>query len=133
MTQIAFCAVNRVTFSIHEESHPRTSSPPPKPTSEGETRKNFVPIPWRVIGGGVRVGIQVEDAENNDSCTTFSKDLSLDISPISNEKISVIRPGNISRQRSNSIPSAPSITQFRVDHVRPSPLTVLLGRSRTMT
>ncbi|PPQ92832.1 hypothetical protein CVT25_004320 [Psilocybe cyanescens] len=102
---------------IHDEPNSRVSSPPPpKAVSEkegGEGRKNFVPIPWRVIGGGVRVGIQKDEDEDDpisdtdDAC--YPPESSVTLAPIKSD--TTYRP------RSNSIPSTPSITQVRVDHL----------------
>jgi hypothetical protein len=57
--------LNEAIFSIHEPGR-KSGSPtsaanpqlPPKPVSQIEEnkKKNFFPISWRVIGGGVKMG-----------------------------------------------------------------------------
>ena len=108
--------------SAHDEIFSRSPSPPPKPSpkptpsEKDETNhKNFVPIPWRVIGGGVLVSTAKKDGNEGDKfvpsidCSLPSKPASFSLPPL---KINT-------RQRSNSIPTTPSITQVNVEHVSP--------------
>jgi hypothetical protein len=109
---------NPVIFhSIHDEKWSRSSSPEGSSQSstvekEESPRKNFVPIPWRVIGGGVLVSTarkdEAEEQPTTDvDCPIPSRPANIALPPL---KIST-------RQRSNSIPSTPSITQVKVEHV----------------
>ncbi|KAF8964429.1 hypothetical protein BDZ97DRAFT_1919112 [Flammula alnicola] len=106
---------NACTF-MHDEPRSGTSSPvPAKPLTAGKddnARKNFVPIPWRVIGGGVPVSIKKDD-DNDES---FDPDADCPI-PSKPGNISLPPLKIISRQRSNSIPSTPSITQVKAEHL----------------
>lgn len=104
---------------MHDENPSRSPSPTSPMTSPAEKerddlpRKNFVPIQWRVIGGGVLVstakkeGDEGETFNPNIDCSLPSKPASTSLPPL---KI-------ITRQRSNSIPPTPSITQVNVEHV----------------
>lgn len=104
--------------SIHDEIQdppspsPRTTLPVKYPSLTDETeKKNFFPITWRVIGGGVRVGVAKES----------DRDLILDDGNTSTpHKPSQLPPLKLpsSRRRSNSIPSTPSNTLFNVEQVR---------------
>lgn len=103
-------------LSIHDNnrdllnsSSPRPMSPVKYPTLTDETdKKNFSPVKWRVIGGGVRMGVMKND-EN---------DHSLVDSPSSVQKPSVLPPLKISvRRRSSSIPPTPSDVLINVEHV----------------
>lgn len=58
-------SVNKLLSSIHEEPLPTTTQNlkappglPPKPTSQQEEnrKRNYFPVSWRVIGGGVLIG-----------------------------------------------------------------------------
>lgn len=108
-----------IVQSIHDEPNSSVPSPPTtKPVSEkegSEVRKNFVPIPWRVIGGGVRVGIQKDEDEEDPE--SDSEDAYYSPEPPPPKKPAPIKSDTAYRPRSNSIPSTPSITQVRVDHV----------------
>jgi hypothetical protein len=80
-----------------------------------EARKNFVPIPWRVIGGGVLIGMKKDgpsDEKSSDPDHPYSSHTLLSNKP----KLAPLKM--ISRQRSNSIPPTPSIAQVKVEHVR---------------
>ena len=105
--------------SIHGEIQNYTSSSSTRPMSpvkypslmDETEKKNFFPITWRVIGGGVRVGVAKES----------DRDLSLDNGNTSTpHKPSQLPPLKLpsSRRRSNSIPSTPSNTLFSVEQVR---------------
>lgn len=80
-----------------------------------EARKNFVPIPWRVIGGGVLVGMKKDDSSNEKSSDSDHPYPS-HILPSKPAPLKII-----SRQRSNSIPPTPSIAQVKMQHVRSRP------------
>jgi hypothetical protein len=77
-------------------------------------RKNFVPIPWRVIGGGVLVGVKKDEPSDEKSNFDSGSDF-----PYS----SLAPPPNpaplkiITRQRSNSIPPTPSTAQVKAEHL----------------
>ncbi|KAH9480599.1 hypothetical protein JR316_0007199 [Psilocybe cubensis] len=109
---------NACTF-IHDEPSPRVPTPPATKSAsakeDGEVRKNFVPIPWRVIGGGVRVGIQRN--EDEDDPESDSDDAYYPPEPPLSKKPAPIKSDTTYRPRSNSIPSTPSITQVKVDHL----------------
>ncbi|KAF8195463.1 hypothetical protein BJ912DRAFT_957052, partial [Pholiota molesta] len=89
---------------IHDEKWSRSSSPEGSSQSstvekEESPRKNFVPIPWRD---------EAEEQPTTDvDCPIPSRPANIALPPL---KIST-------RQRSNSIPSTPSITQVKVEHV----------------
>ncbi|KAF4617556.1 hypothetical protein D9613_005971 [Agrocybe pediades] len=102
---------------IHDEPHliaalgdKDTKEDLPK---EETARKNFVPIPWRVIGGGVLVGVQKE--EDSD---VSDEGESLNDSQTAKSKKPAVGPLKIvSRKRSNSIPPTPSTTQVMVEQL----------------
>lgn len=76
-----------------------------------EVRKNFVPIPWRVIGGGVLVGKKKDDSldeKSSDSDHPYSSH----ILPSKPAPLKII-----TRQRSNSIPPTPSVAQVKIEHL----------------
>lgn len=79
-----------------------------------EARKNFVPIPWRVIGGGVLIGMKKDDPSDEKSSDP-DHPYSSHMLP---SKPAPLKLKMISRQRSNSIPPTPSISQVKVEHVR---------------
>lgn len=90
-------------------------SPVKYPSLSDETdEKNFFPITWRVIGGGVRVGVVKESNRNlilNDNGNVFEN--------MTPHKPSGLPPLKLPcRKRSNSIPSTPSNTLFNVEQVR---------------
>lgn len=72
-----------------------------------------MPIPWRVIGGGVLVGVQKEGDASNTGTEQDDTQIVKSKKPIGPLKIVV------SRKRSNSIPPTPSINQVNVGHVNP--------------
>ena len=82
-----------------------------------EARKNFVPIPWRVIGGGVLIGMKKDDPSDEKSSdpdypySSHTLPSKPNLPPLK----------MMSRQRSNSIPPTPSISQVKVEHVRSRP------------
>jgi len=85
-------------------------SPVRYPSLADETdKKNFFPVTWRVIGGGVRMGV-VKDDETARSFvdTGGTSQHSVQKPPL---KIPI-------RQRSNSIPPTPSNVLINVEHVR---------------
>jgi hypothetical protein len=124
-----------VLSSIHGEipdgsdsSSPRATSPVRYPSLSDEAdRKNFFPITWRVIGGGVRVGIAKDG----------NRDLILDEEGNTLERSTPLKPSQLpplklpSRKRSNSIPSTPSNTLFNVEQVRDIPLCSLIADADT--
>lgn len=83
-----------------------------------EARKNFVPIPWRVIGGGVLIGMKKDDPLDEKS-SDLDHPYSSPALPSNKPKLAPLKM--ISRQRSNSIPPTPSISQVKVEHVRSRP------------
>lgn len=83
---------------------------------EDNGSKNYFPVPWRVIGGGVRVGVKTEDSDPHSIVTgSYSGDLASKLDK-GTPSIQVI-----SRKRSNSNPPTPSphSQQFKIEHVRP--------------
>ena len=70
--------------SIHEEPLPTTTQNlkappglPPKPTSQQEEnrKRNFFPVSWRVIGGGVVIGDLSRRRDSSaSSCRSYSAD-----------------------------------------------------------
>ena len=104
--------------SIHDEvRHQNPSSPVKEPNLKEENcRKNYFPVPWRVIGGGVRVGItETEDLDLYSIANTL-RPVNL-ASKLENDTPTKI----VSRKRSNSNPPTPSphSLQFKVEHVSP--------------
>lgn len=97
-------------LSIHDEMEF-----PESPVSKGELRRDFFPIPWRVIGGGVLVGVKREgdgDEREAESSNTGGTNHS------SSKQTSNMSPIKIvTRQRSNSIPPTPSTAQVKVERV----------------
>ncbi|CAA7262969.1 unnamed protein product [Cyclocybe aegerita] len=101
---------------IHDEGYPIIASPAKhsrfssSSNEEGE-RKSYFPIPWRVIGGGVLVGVKKDEEDEADSDYEYA------------EKAAAAKPNSVSpikiitRQRSNSIPPTPSTTQVKVEHL----------------
>lgn len=93
----------------------------PSPVKESnvkeENRKNYFPVSWRVIGGGVRVGIT--ETEDSDLYSTANTSRPVNHSAPRLEIDTPIKM--ISRKRSNSNPPAPSphSLQFKVEHVCP--------------
>lgn len=91
----------------------------PNPLSPKE---NFFPISWRVIGGGVVVGTNKENAPVADSDSVPS----VPDSPATPDNLSApaplaIKTSNLQsptqRKRSNSIPNTPSSSQLLVGNV----------------
>ena len=109
---------------MHDELRHRIPSPVRESNLKEENcRKNYFPVPWRVIGGGVRVGI----TETEDSDLYSTANTSRPVNPASkleNDALNKI----IFRKRSNSNPPTPSphSLQFKVEHVCRSPLRVIL-------
>ncbi|KAF8903102.1 hypothetical protein CPB84DRAFT_1774823 [Gymnopilus junonius] len=99
---------------IHDESLSDTSSSPQKassPIKEDLDRKSFIPVPWRVIGGGVLVGIKKDGADDN---SAFDSEDSSSEDPHPQIFKKAVTPINtITRKRSNSIPSTPSVAQTK--------------------
>ena len=103
-------------ISIHDESRHQIPSPVKESNPKEEIcRKNYFPVPWRVIGGGVRVGIT--ETEDSDLFSTANTSRPVN----SASKLENDTPTNISisRQRSNSDPHTPNphSLQFKVEHV----------------
>lgn len=100
-------------LSTHDETRHQAPSPVKESNSKEENgRKNYFPVPWRVIGGGVRVGIKTDDS---DPCSAATVD------PASKLDKGTPSTRIISRKRSNSNPPTPGphSQQFKVEHVRP--------------
>jgi len=103
-------------ISIHDENRNRSNSSSPVPVSpvkypslaDETDKRNFFPVAWRVIGGGVRVAVAKEEEKDPTSSTigSSSKPKPLSLPPL---KVPT-------RQRSNSIPST-SNTLIHVEHV----------------
>jgi len=116
----SFCRVYCVIelpFSIHEEPVPTIIDPttqnmnappglPPKPTSRQEQnrKRNYFPISWRVIGGGVLIG----DPNRKPALAAFPghfTPLSTDTSPVDGDSGSTKWPenaeGDYTERRSN--------------------------------
>jgi len=89
---------------------------------EENCRKNYFPVPWRVIGGGVRVGI----TETEDSDSDLYSTPNTSRPPASKFEYDHDTPTKIFyRKRSNSNPPTPSphSLHFKVEHVgRVNPL-----------
>ena len=107
--------------SIHDgirdysgSSSPRLVSPVKYPSLVDEDdKKNFFPVTWRVIGGGVRVGVVME---SNDLILHDNGNVFEHSTP---HKPSQLPPLTLpNRKRSNSIPSTPSNSLFNVEQVR---------------
>jgi len=96
---------------IHDESRHQTLSPVKELDPKEDSRKNYFPVPWRVIGGGVRVGINTEDS---DPYSTVTGSHLVD-SPSKNNN-GAPSAQVLSRKRSNSNPLTPSphSQQFKV-------------------
>ncbi|KAF5315359.1 hypothetical protein D9619_007136 [Psilocybe cf. subviscida] len=100
-------------------SSPKSPSSPLK-EKEGTTRKDFVPIPWRVIGGGVRLSANTSKVDDSAEQVSYkfdaahAKDCMLPSRP---PQLNLLPIKVVSRQRSNSIPSTPSIAQIKVEHL----------------
>lgn len=107
-------------------SFARKAPPSPKVTSspikekDATARKDFVPIPWRVIGGGVRLSANTSKSDDSAEQVSYkfdaaqAKDCMLPSRP---PQLNLLPIKVVSRQRSNSIPSTPSIAQIKVEHV----------------
>ncbi|KAF8158196.1 hypothetical protein B0H34DRAFT_797611 [Crassisporium funariophilum] len=110
---------------MHDEYCSGTSSPAPmkhlKPLMHKDEsgRRNYFPIPWRVIGGGVRVGVvEKDDKANLAQYSTDSGAAPSSLHPLPSRVDSGISPLKIiTRQRSNSIPPTPSTIHFKVEHL----------------
>jgi len=91
-------------------------SPVKYPSLADETdAKNFFPVTWRVIGGGVRVGVAKENGRDlilHENGNAFEHSISSQLPPLKLPN----------RKRSNSIPPTPSNSLFNVEQVRYSDL-----------
>ncbi|KAF9533069.1 hypothetical protein CPB83DRAFT_527207 [Crepidotus variabilis] len=111
---------NTCTF-VHEEDRP--GSPLPQPASPvkyptlTDDSKNYYPITWRVIGGGVRVGMTRDDENRPPAYDTAE---SSEHTSTPHEKPHLPALKMMTRQRSNSIPSTPSNIQVKVDQLFPA-------------
>ena len=97
---------------------------------EEDSRKNYFPVPWRVIGGGVRVGItETEDSDLYSTANTSRPD-NHSASKLENDTPIKI----VTRKRSNSNPPAPSphALQFKVEHVCLLRVTFFLSHSNLL-
>jgi len=97
---------------IHDESRHQPPSPVKESNPKENSRKNYFPVPWRVIGGGVRVGIDTEGSTTTSSCPVQVDPPSKSDNGSSSTKVT-------SRKRSNSNPLAPSphSMQFKMEHL----------------
>ncbi|PPR00461.1 hypothetical protein CVT24_004522 [Panaeolus cyanescens] len=82
-------------------------------SKEDMSKKNFFPIPWRVIGGGVLVGVKRDGDDKEEESSEIDRPHSSDSKQSSN--MSPIKI--VTRQRSNSIPPTPSTAQVKVEHL----------------
>jgi hypothetical protein len=101
---------------MHDELKHQISSPVKEADLKEENcRKNYFPVPWRVIGGGVRVGINETEDSDLYSTTNSSCSVNHPASKLENDTPIKI----VTRKRSNSNPPAPSphSLQFKVEHV----------------
>ncbi|KAG5638672.1 hypothetical protein H0H81_011052 [Sphagnurus paluster] len=118
---------------------------PPKPISiaEENKKKNFFPISWRVIGGGVLMGASEPNVNFERDGTSFGGaeqsacgaaarqmfiESSILVSPPSAEKSDRSPPRPITRTRSTSNPPNPTSAHVKVDTVRPGGQNVQLFR-----
>jgi len=101
-------------ISIHDENGNRSDSSSPQPVSpvkypslaDETDKRNFFPITWRVIAGGVRVAVAKDDEKDRN------------LSNIGGSSKPKPPPLKVpTRQRSNSIPSTTSNTLIHVEHV----------------
>lgn len=89
------------TFRHNEPVHPNTS-------------KNYFPISWRVIGGGVLIGSKKTDCDPEEASVSSSESLdSLELS--APKPTSLPLPKTFPRPRSNSIPPTPTTNQVKVE------------------
>ena len=113
--------------SIHDDELRHQIPSPVKESNlkEENCRKNYFPVPWRVIGGGVRVGITEKEDSNLYSTANTSRPVNHPASKL--EKNDTPTKTLASRKRSNSNPPTPSphSLQFKVEHVCP-PFHVIL-------
>jgi len=113
------CPKGSLCTFIHDELKHQIPSPVKDSNLKEEScRKNYFPVPWRVIGGGVRVGItETEDLEDSDLFSTANTSRPVDHSALKLENVTPIKI--LSRKRSNSNPLAPSphSLQFKVEHL----------------
>jgi hypothetical protein len=99
--------------SMHDELRHQTPSPVKESDLKEENcRKNYFPVPWRVIGGGVRVGIT--ETEDSDLYSTANTSRPPASKPENDTPTKIVY-----RKRSNSNPPTPSphSLQFKVEHV----------------
>lgn len=88
------------TFRHNELVHPNTS-------------KNYFPISWRVIGGGVLIGSKKTDYDPEEGSVSSSESLG-SLEPSAPKPTSLPLPKTFSRPRSNSIPPTPTTNQVKV-------------------
>ncbi|TFK40748.1 hypothetical protein BDQ12DRAFT_465898 [Crucibulum laeve] len=113
-----------------EQSSPRSKAPKSPSSSEDSPKKNYFPISWRVIGGGVRVGgkqsdagSDLEDKEGSSDHDVPQENSPPDLSSFRDALPQVFRDKDsavpsykpIKRARSSSIPPTPSTVPVRVD------------------
>jgi hypothetical protein len=105
--------------SVHDDELRHQIPSPVKESNfnEENCRKNYFPVPWRVIGGGVRVGI----TETEDSDLYSTANTSRPVNPSSTKLENDTPTKIVSRKRSNSNPPTPSphSLQFKAEHVCP--------------
>ena len=109
--------------SIHDELRHQTPSPIKESNLKEENcRKNYFPVPWRVIGGGVRVGItETEDSDLSYSTPNISRPPTSKFENDHDHDHDDTPTKILYRKRSNSNPPIPSphSLQFKVEHVGP--------------
>ncbi|KAH0585947.1 hypothetical protein H2248_007233 [Termitomyces sp. 'cryptogamus'] len=86
---------------------PATLPPKPLTLAEENKKKNFFPIPWRVIGGGVLMGSEPKASTMELTSPNMHKTTLEDSEPKKNINISLPKP--VKRTRSSSIPPTPTI------------------------
>lgn len=98
---------------IHNESLHQAPSPVKESSPKEENgRKNYFPVPWRIIGGGVRVGVKTDDSDQYSTVTS-----SPSVDPALKFDNGAPSTQVISRKRSTSNPSSPHFQQFKVEHL----------------
>ncbi len=109
---------SRLLFlSMHDKSQDQSYSSSPTPMSpvkypsltDETDKKTFFPVTWRVIGGGVRMGV----VKHDESVRSL-----VDMGGTSQHSVQKPPPLKIPvRRRSNSIPPTPSNVLINVEHV----------------
>ncbi|KAG6855755.1 hypothetical protein H0H87_011271 [Tephrocybe sp. NHM501043] len=128
-----------ILFSIHSGASPQRSPvssqpqperllPPPPPTTlppkpmtamEEKKMKNFFPISWRVIGGGVLMGSEAKSsAEPGTQEYEYVGTHEVSFEGTESERTKISPPKPVRRARSSSIPPAPKTPHVDTGAVR---------------